>query len=155
MIALFRQYLPPYRWPIVLVLLLLLVQAIANLYLPELNADIINNGVATGDTDYILQTGGFMLVVTFALMIAAIIAVYFSAKVAMGFGRDLRSGIFRKVETFSQVEVNTFGAASLITRNTNDVQQNQQVVLMGLNMMISAPIMVVGGLIMALARTSR
>jgi ATP-binding cassette subfamily B multidrug efflux pump len=150
MIALFRQYLPPYRWPIVLVLLLLLVQAIANLYLPELNADIINNGVAKGDTDYILRTGAFMLVVTFALMIAAIIAVYFSAKVAMGFGRDLRSGIFRKVETFSQVEVNTFGAASLITRNTNDVQQNQQVVLMGLNMMISAPIMVVGGLIMAL-----
>ena len=150
MIALFRQYLPPYRWSIVLVLLLLLVQAIANLYLPELNADIINNGVAKGDTDYILRTGGFMLVVTFALMIAAIIAVYFSAKVAMGFGRDLRSGIFRKVETFSQVEVNTFGAASLITRNTNDVQQNQQVVLMGLNMMISAPIMVVGGLIMAL-----
>jgi ATP-binding cassette subfamily B multidrug efflux pump len=149
-IELFRQYLPPYRWPIVLVLLLLLVQAIANLYLPELNADIINNGVATGDTDYILRTGAFMLVVTFALMIAAIIAVYFSAKVAMGFGRDLRSGIFRKVETFSQVEVNTFGAASLITRNTNDVQQNQQVVLMGLNMMISAPIMVVGGLIMAL-----
>ncbi len=150
MIALFRQYLPPYRWSIVLVLLLLLVQAIANLYLPELNADIINNGVAKGDTDYILRTGAFMLVVTFALMIAAIIAVYFSAKVAMGFGRDLRSGIFRKVETFSQVEVNTFGAASLITRNTNDVQQNQQVVLMGLNMMISAPIMVVGGLIMAL-----
>jgi ATP-binding cassette subfamily B multidrug efflux pump len=149
-IELFRQYLPPYRWPILLVLLLLLVQAIANLYLPELNADIINNGVATGDTDYILRTGAFMLVVTFALMIAAIIAVYFSAKVAMGFGRDLRSGIFRKVETFSQVEVNTFGAASLITRNTNDVQQNQQVVLMGLNMMISAPIMVVGGLIMAL-----
>jgi ATP-binding cassette, subfamily B, multidrug efflux pump len=149
-IALFRQYLPPYRWPIVLVLLLLLVQAIANLYLPELNADIINNGVAKGDTDYILRTGAFMLVVTFALMIAAIIAVYFSAKVAMGFGRDVRSGIFRKVETFSQVEVNTFGAASLITRNTNDVQQNQQVVLMGLNMMISAPIMVVGGVIMAL-----
>ncbi|HEU0244459.1 MAG TPA: ABC transporter ATP-binding protein [Candidatus Limnocylindrales bacterium] len=150
MIALFRQYLPPYRWPILLVLLLLLVQAIANLYLPELNADIINNGVAKGDTDYILRTGVFMLGVTFALMIAAIIAVYFSAKVAMGFGRDLRSGIFRKVETFSQVEVNQFGAASLITRNTNDVQQNQQVVLMGLNMMITAPIMVVGGLIMAL-----
>ncbi|HEY3335863.1 MAG TPA: ABC transporter ATP-binding protein [Candidatus Limnocylindrales bacterium] len=150
MIALFRHYLPPYRWPIVLVLILLLVQAIANLYLPELNADIINNGVARGDTDYILRTGGFMLAVTFALMIAAIIAVYFSARVAMGFGRDLRSGIFRTVETFSQVEVNHFGAASLITRNTNDVTQIQQVVLMGLNMMISAPIMVVGGLIMAL-----
>jgi len=149
-IGLFRRYLPRYRGPIVLVLILLLVQAIANLYLPELNADIINNGVATGDTDYIIQTGAFMLVVTFALMIAAIIAVFFSAKVAMGFGRDVRSGIFRKVETFSQVEVNDFGAASLITRNTNDVQQVQQVVLLGLNMLISAPILTIGGVIMAL-----
>ncbi|MEO5964298.1 MAG: ABC transporter transmembrane domain-containing protein, partial [Candidatus Limnocylindrales bacterium] len=150
MIAILRRYLPPYRWPIVLVLILLLVQAIANLYLPELNADIINNGVAKGDTDYILRTGGFMLGVTFALMIAAIIAVYFSARVAMGFGRDLRSSIFRKVETFSQVEVNQFGTASLITRNTNDVQQIQQVVLMALNMLITAPIITVGGVIMAL-----
>ncbi len=150
MIAILRRYLPPYRWPIVLVLILLLVQAIANLYLPELNADIINNGVAEGDTDYILRTGGFMLGVTFALMIAAIIAVYFSARVAMGFGRDLRSSIFRKVETFSQVEVNQFGTASLITRNTNDVQQIQQVVLMALNMLITAPIITVGGVIMAL-----
>ena len=83
MIRLFRQYLPPYRGPIALVLLLLLVQAIANLYLPELNAEIINNGVAKGDTAYILQTGGFMLAVTFVLMIAAIIAVFFSAQ-----GRD-------------------------------------------------------------------
>ena len=149
MIAIFRRYLPRYQWPIVLVVLLLLVQAIANLYLPELNADIINNGVAKGDTAYILQTGALMLGVTFALTIAAIIGVYWSARIAMGFGRDVRSGIFRSVETFSQVEVNHFGAASLITRNTNDVQQVQQVVLMALNMMITAPIMVVGGLIMA------
>jgi ATP-binding cassette subfamily B multidrug efflux pump len=149
-IALFRTYLPRYRVPIAFVLVLLLVQAITNLYLPELNADIINNGVATGDTDYILQTGALMLVVTFLLMVASIIAVYWSARVSMGFGRDVRGGIFRKVETFSQVEVNHFGAASLITRNTNDVQQVQQVVLMGLNMMISAPIMMIGGLIMAL-----
>jgi ATP-binding cassette, subfamily B, multidrug efflux pump len=132
------------------VMVLLLVQAIANLYLPELNADIINNGVATGDTDYILSTGGFMLLVTFALMVAAIIGVWFSARIAMGFGRDVRSALFRKVETFSQVEVNRFGAASLITRNTNDVQQLQHVVLMALNMMISAPILTVGGVIMAL-----
>ena len=131
-------------------MVLLLIQAIANLYLPALNADIINNGVAKGDTDYILATGGFMLVVTFALMIAAIVGVYFSARIAMGFGRDVRSAIFRKVETFSQVEVNRFGTASLITRNTNDVQQVQHVVLMALNMMISAPILTVGGLIMAL-----
>ncbi len=150
MIGLLRTYLAPYRWPIVLVLALLLVQAIANLYLPELNADIINNGVVKGDTDYIVRTGGFMLVVTFALSIAAIIGVFFGARTAMAFGRDVRSAIFRKVQTFSQVEVNQFGAASLITRNTNDVQQIQMFVLMALNMIITAPIMVVGGVIMAL-----
>ena len=150
MIPIMRRYLRPYQWPIAFVLVLLLVQAIANLYLPELNADIINNGVAKGDTDYILRTGGFMLVVTFALMIAAIIAVFFSARVAMGFGRDVRSALFRKVETFSQVEVNQFGAACLITRNTNDVTQVQTVVLLALNMMISAPILTIGGVIMAL-----
>jgi len=150
MIALMRRYLRPYTAPIALVLVLLVIQAIATLYLPELNADIINNGVAKGDTDYILKTGGFMLIVTFVLMIAAFIAVFFSAKIAMGFGRDVRSALFRKVETFSQVEVNHFGAASLITRNTNDVTQVQTVVLLALNMMISAPILMVGGVIMAL-----
>jgi len=149
-IAVLRRYLPRYRASIVLVLVLLLIQALAQLYLPELNADIINNGVATGDTDYIARTGAFMLAVTFALMIAAIIGVYFSAKIAMGFGRDVRSAIFRKVETFSQVEVNRFGPASLITRNTNDVTQVQTLVLMALNLMISAPILTVGGVIMAL-----
>jgi ATP-binding cassette, subfamily B, multidrug efflux pump len=150
MIAVLRRYLPPYRGVISLVLVLLLIQALAQLYLPELNADIINKGVATGDTDYIVRTGGFMLAVTFALMIAAIIGVYYSAKIAMGFGRDVRSAIFRKVETYSQVEVNQFGAASLITRNTNDVTQVQTLVLMALNLMISAPILTVGGVIMAL-----
>jgi len=150
MIGLFRTYLAPYRWTLVLVMGLLLVQAIANLYLPELNADIINNGVAKGDTDYIVRTGGFMLAVTFALGIAAIIAVYYSARTSMAFGRDVRSAVFRKVETFSQVEVNQFGAASLITRNTNDVQQVQQVVLMGLTVMVTAPMMAIGGVIMAL-----
>ena len=150
MIDLFREYLPKYRWPLVLVLVLLSIQAIANLFLPELNADIINNGVVKGDIAYILRTGGFMLLVTGILGVAAVIGVYFSAKTSMAFGRDVRSGIFRKVETFSQVEVNTFGAASLITRNTNDVQQVQQVLLLALTQMISAPILVVGGLIMAL-----
>ncbi len=149
MIPILRQYLRPYSAPIALVLVLLLVQAIANLYLPELNAEIINNGVVTGDIDYIISTGGLMLAVTFLLMLAAFVAVYFSAKIAMGFGRDLRSAIFRKVETFSQVELNHFGAASLITRNTNDVQQVQQVVLLALTMMISAPILAIGGVIMA------
>jgi ATP-binding cassette subfamily B multidrug efflux pump len=150
MIRILRTYLAPYRWPIVFVLGLLLVQAIANLYLPELNADIINNGVAKGDTDYIVRTGGFMLVVTLALGVASIIGVYWAARISMGFGRDLRTAIFRKVETYSQVEVNRFGAASLITRNTNDVQQVQTLVLMALNVMISAPILTIGGVIMAL-----
>jgi ATP-binding cassette subfamily B protein len=148
-IPILRQYLRPYTAPIVLVLFLLLVQAIANLYLPALNADIITNGVVTGDIDYIVQTGAFMLMVTFALMLAAFVAVYFSAKIAMGFGRDVRSALFRKVESFSQVELNHFGTASLITRNTNDVQQVQQVVLLALTMMISAPILAIGGVIMA------
>ena len=150
MIRLLATYLRPYRAPLVLVMALLLVQALANLYLPELNADIINNGVAKGDTDYILQTGAVMLGVTILLGIVSIIAVYWSAKVSMSFGRDVRGAIFRSVESFSQVEVNHFGTASLITRNTNDVQQVQMVVLMGLTMMVSAPIMIIGGLIMAL-----
>jgi len=143
-------HLRPYWREVLLVVGLLFVQAITNLYLPELNADIINNGVVKGDTDYILRTGGTMLAVTVLLGIASIVAVYWAAKVAMSFGRDLRSAIFRKVVAFSQREVNQFGTASLITRNTNDVQQVQTVVLMAMTVMVSAPIMIVGGLIMAL-----
>ncbi|HEY4753805.1 MAG TPA: ABC transporter ATP-binding protein [Candidatus Limnocylindrales bacterium] len=150
MIALLRRHLGPYRWPVLLVLLLLLGQSLGNLYLPELQADIINNGVVKGDTDYILRTGGYMLLVTFALMLGSFVMVFFSARVAMGLGRDLRAAIFSKVETFSQIEVNRFGAASLITRNTNDVQQVQQVVLMIMVMMLAAPMMIIGGVIMAL-----
>ena len=150
MIALLRRSLGPYKWPVLLVLLLLLGQSLGNLYLPELQADIINNGVVKGDTDYILRVGGFMLLVTFALMLGSFVTVFFSARVAMGLGRDIRDRLFRKVETFSQVEVNQFGAASLITRNTNDVQQVQQVVLMIMVMMLSAPMMIIGGVIMAL-----
>ncbi len=150
MIRLLIRYLRPYWRPLLLVLALLFVQSLANLYLPELNADIINNGVAKGDTDYIVRIGGLMLGVTVALGIASIVAVYWAARVSMAFGRDVRAAIFTKVESFSQVEVNHFGAASLITRNTNDVQQVQMVVLMGLTVMVAAPIMMVGGLIMAL-----
>jgi ATP-binding cassette subfamily B protein len=150
MIPLLQTYLRPYRSQIVVVLLLLLVQAIGNLYLPTLNGDIINEGVVKGDNDYILRTGGFMLAVTFALGVASIFGVYWGAKASMGFGRDVRSAIFRKVESFSQVEVNRIGTASLITRNTNDVQQVQQVVFMALTLMITAPILIVGGIIMAI-----
>jgi ATP-binding cassette subfamily B protein len=149
-IRLLARFLRPYRPQLALVMFLLFVQAIANLYLPELNADIINNGVARGDTDYIVRTGGFMLAVTFALGIASIIGVYWSARTAMAFGRDVRSAVFRAVESFSQVELNQFGAASLITRNTNDVQQLQMLVMISLTVVISAPILTVGGVIMAL-----
>jgi ATP-binding cassette subfamily B protein len=150
MIALLRTYLRPYRGTLVLVVALLVVQALATLYLPALNGDIINNGVAKGDTEYILSTGALMLGISFLVVIASIIAVFFSSKTGMSFGRDVRSAIFRKVESFSQAELNRFGTPSLITRNTNDVQQVQMVVLLGLNMMIIAPILAVGGIILAL-----
>jgi ATP-binding cassette subfamily B protein len=150
MIRLLKERLTPYWRQILVVLVLLLVQAIANLYLPTLNADIINNGVVKGDTHYILVVGGIMLGVTLLFAIAAIVAVYWGSKTAMAFGRDVRGALFRNVESFSQAEVNRFGTPSLITRTTNDVQQVQMVVLMMLNVMISAPVMAVGGIILAL-----
>ena len=142
-------YLRPYWRQLALVVALLAVQAIANLYLPNLNADIINNGVVKGDLDYILRTGGLMLAVTLLLGVCSVIAVYWSAKTGMAFGRDVRGAIFQKVLSFSQAETNHFGAPTLITRNTNDVQQVQTVLVIALNVMIIAPIMAVGGIIMA------
>jgi ATP-binding cassette subfamily B multidrug efflux pump len=146
---LLRAYLRPYRRPIVLVMVMLLIQSIATLYLPNLNADIIDQGIATGDTGYILAVGALMLIVTVVMGVASVLAVYWGAKVAMGFGRDLRAAVFDQVERFSQVEVNQFGPASLITRNTNDVQQVQTVVFMGLTVIASAPMMIIGGIILA------
>jgi ATP-binding cassette subfamily B protein len=150
MIRLLTRFLFPYRRALVFVIVLLLVQAIANLYLPDLNADIINNGVLKGNTGYIVSTGAFMLAVTLLLAVTSVVSVYWGSRTAMAFGRDVRSAIFGKVQDFSQTEVNLFGTPSLITRNTNDVQQVQQVVAMALNMMISAPMMAIGGIIMAL-----
>ncbi len=150
MIRLMRERLMPYWRQILLVLALLFVQAITNLYLPTLNADLINNGVVKGDTHYILVTGAFMLGVTLVLVIATVIAVYWGSKTAMAFGRDVRGALFRKVERFSLAELNHFGTPSLITRTTNDVQQVQMVVLMMLNVTLAAPIMAIGGIIMAL-----
>jgi ATP-binding cassette subfamily B protein len=150
MIGLLRTYVRPYLRELLVVVGLLLVQAIGNLYLPELNGEIINKGVLTGDTDYVIRVGGFMLLVTAAIGVAAVASVYLSARIAMGFGRDVRQAVFSTVETFSQVEVNTFGPPSLITRNTNDVQQVQQVLFVALTVMVSAPILIVGGVIMAL-----
>lgn len=150
MIDLLRRRLRPYRLQIGLILVLLLVQAFANLYLPTLNADIINNGVVAGDTEYIVRTGAVMLGVTLLFVLVAIIAVYWSSRVSMGFGRDVRGALFRRVQSFSQAEVNRFGTPSLITRTTNDVQQVQMAVLMMLNVAVAAPIMSIGGVIMAL-----
>ncbi|HKG57785.1 MAG TPA: ABC transporter ATP-binding protein [Candidatus Limnocylindrales bacterium] len=150
MIRLLRTYLRPYVRQLAVVLVLLLLQAIGNLYLPDLNADIINNGVVRGDTDYIVRVGGLMLVITVIVGAAAVASVYLSSRIANGFARDVRNAVFSAVETFGQVEVNQFGPASLITRNTNDVQQVQLVVFMGLTIAVSAPILIVGGIIMAL-----
>jgi ATP-binding cassette subfamily B multidrug efflux pump len=152
---LLRDVLRPYRRQILVVLVLLLVQAIANLYLPTLNADIINNGIAKGDTHYIVTIGGVMLLSTLLMGVAALVAVYFGARVAMAFGRDVRSRLFRRVQSFSLMELNRFGAPSLTTRTTNDVQQVQMLVLMGLTLLASAPIMAIGGIFMALRLNAR
>ncbi|MEV4322229.1 ABC transporter ATP-binding protein [Microbispora rosea] len=147
---LLRTYLRPYSPALAAVVLFQLVGTIASLYLPSLNADIIDQGVATGDTGYILTTGGWMLTVSLVQIACSIAAVYYGARVAAGFGRDVRSAVFHRVSGFSQREVSEFGAPSLITRNTNDVQQIQMLVVMTCTMLVAAPIMGVGGIIMAL-----
>ncbi|HZL04815.1 MAG TPA: ABC transporter ATP-binding protein [Coriobacteriia bacterium] len=150
MTRLLSTYLKPYWKQVALVMALLLIQAIANLYLPELNADIINNGVVKGDTAYIARIGGIMLGVTLVLGLVSIVSVYWGSKTAMSLGRDVRHSVFRRVQDFSLAEMNRFGAPSLITRTTNDVQQVQMVVVLGLNVMVLAPFMGIGGVIMAL-----
>lgn len=148
MTRLFR-YLKPYWKQVVLVAALVLIQSIANLYLPDLNANIINEGVAKGDTAFIMREGLIMLAVTLVLGVVSIISVYWGSRTAMAFGRDLRHAVFHKVQSFSLAELNMFGAPSLITRTTNDVQQIQMLVAVGLNVMIMAPFMAIGGVIMA------
>lgn len=155
LIGLLKTYLRPYRKSVGAVLILLLIQAIANLYLPNLNADLINNGVAKGDVSYIWKIGAIMLGASVLIMAASIVLAYLSARVAMAFGRDLRKGVFQAVETFSARELNLFGAPSLITRNTNDVQQVQMVLFMGLTMMVAAPITGIGAGIMAVRTNAR
>jgi ATP-binding cassette subfamily B protein len=145
-----KKYLHPYRWSVAIVAALLFAQAMANLYLPNLNADLINNGVAKGDIHYILHIGTIMLASSALVMGASILVAYFAAKLAMAFGRDLRTAVFESVESFSARELNQFGAPSLITRNTNDVQQVQMVLFMGLTMMLSAPITGLGAIVMAI-----
>jgi len=147
---LFIKFLKPYWKQLTLTIILLSIQAISNLYLPNLNADIINNGIAKGDIKYITNTGLFMLGVTLILAVCAIGSSYLSSKISMSFGKDMRRAIFYKVESFSQADLDKFGTPSLITRNTNDVHQMQMLMFIGLNLMVMAPIMCIGGIIMAL-----
>jgi ATP-binding cassette, subfamily B, multidrug efflux pump len=150
LIRLLREYLRPYKKPLSLVLLLQLAQTLATLYLPTLNADIIDKGVIFHNTHYILKTGGFMLAITLVQIVCAVCAVYFGAKVAMALGRDVRHGLFSRVQRFSDREVNHFGTPTLITRTTNDVQQVQMLAIMTFTLLLSAPIMCIGGIILAL-----
>jgi len=150
LIPLLKNHLGPYRRDIALVVLFQLVQTLANLYLPGLNADIIDRGVVTGDTDYIWRTGGTMLAVTVLQILCNVVAVYFGARTAMAIGRDLRASVFTSVERFGAQEMAQFGAPTLITRVTNDVQQVQLLVFMLLTLLVTAPIMAIGGVFMAL-----
>ena len=143
------KYFKPYMGLLAAMLVLLILQCLSDLYLPNLNADIINFGVIKGDTGYIWRTGGYMLLITFLLIFTNVASSYVSARASMAFGKDVRNALFSKVETFSLSEVDKFGAPSLITRTNNDVQQVQQASLMFMRMMVSAPIMCVGGVIMA------
>ncbi|QTV79026.1 ABC transporter ATP-binding protein [Microbacterium sp. NIBRBAC000506063] len=143
------RYLSRYRWLLVGVLVFQFASALAALYLPSLNADIINNGIAQADTGYIWRTGFLMLAISLGQIVAAVIATYLAARAAMGTGRDIRADVFARVSSFSEREVSQFGAGSLITRNTNDVQQVQMLAMMGATMFVMAPLLAIGGIIMA------
>ncbi|GER89468.1 multidrug ABC transporter ATP-binding protein [Dictyobacter vulcani] len=151
MIKLFR-FLKPYRWYVALVVVLVLLQSLSDLYLPTLMADIVDTGIVKGDTNYILRVGGFMLLIAVGGTCCSVIASYFSSKSAVGFGRIVRAKIFHRVEQFSLHEFDQIGTASLITRTTNDTTQVQQILIIMLRMMISAPLTCIGGIIMALSQ---
>ncbi|WP_454132420.1 ABC transporter ATP-binding protein [Microbacterium lacticum] len=144
------RYLRTYKWWLVGVLVFQFASAMASLYLPRLNADIIDKGVAAGDTAYIWSRGVFMLAIALGQIVASIIATYFAARAAMSVGRDIRRDVYEKVSGFSEREVSSFGAGTLITRNTNDVQQVQMLAMMGATMLVTAPLLAIGGIIMAL-----
>ncbi|MFF3287158.1 ABC transporter ATP-binding protein [Streptomyces sp. NPDC003023] len=152
LIRLLRTHLSPYKRPIGFLVALQLLQTSATLYLPTLNADIIDNGVVKGDTGYILALGALMIAVSVVQVLCNIGAVFYGARTAAALGRDVRAGVFDRVQSFSAREVGHFGAPSLITRTTNDVQQVQMLVLMAFTLMVSAPIMCVGGIVMALGQ---
>ena len=142
----------PYRLFIAIVFVLVFLQAIFDLYLPSLMADIVDVGIVNGDIDYITRVGGWMLLMAALAVICAVIASFLSSRTATGFGRDLRREVFEKVEGFSLEEFDDFGTSSLITRTTNDVNQMQQVVMIMLRMMLRAPFMCIGGIIMAISK---
>jgi ATP-binding cassette subfamily B protein len=150
LIRLLRTCLRPYKKPITLLVLLQFLQTCATLYLPTLNADIIDDGVVKGDTGYILSYGALMIGISLVQVVCNIGAVYYGARTASALGRDVRAAVFDRVQSFSAREVGHFGAPSLITRTTNDVQQVQMLVLMSFTLMVSAPIMCVGGIVLAL-----
>ncbi|MEU6147644.1 ABC transporter ATP-binding protein [Streptomyces sp. NPDC047081] len=150
LIRLLRTYLRPYKKPIALLVLLQFLQTCATLYLPTLNAHIIDEGVVKGDTGYILSFGALMIGISLAQVVCNIGAVYYGARTAAALGRDVRAAVFDRVQSFSSREVGHFGAPSLITRTTNDVQQVQMLALMTFTLMVSAPIMCVGGIVLAL-----
>ena len=152
LLRLLRTHLRPYTGLLVCVLVLQFAQVMASLYLPTLNADIIDKGVATGDTGYIWRMGAFMLGVSLAQGVCTVLATYLAARAAMSMGRDLRSEVFERVSGFSEREISAFGAGSLITRNTNDVQQVQMLVMMSATMLVTAPFMALGGIFMAVTR---
>ncbi len=150
LIRLLRTYLRPYAAPVAVVIALLVLQTAGNLYLPNLNADVINNGIIKGDLHYIWTTGGVMLAITLVLGVVSVIAVYWASRVSMGVGADVRGAVFARVQGFSAREMNHFGTPSLITRNTNDIQQVQLFLQMALTLMVIAPIMSIGGVVLAI-----
>ena len=154
MIKLLKR-LTVYKWAVLAVLVLVFAQSMSDLYLPTLMADIIDKGVVTGDTAYIWKIGAVMLGITGVGALAAVAASYYSSKASMGLGRDIRRQVFNHVERFSLQEFDQVGTASLITRTTNDITQVQQVVIMMLRMVVSAPIMFIGGLIMAVSKDAK
>ncbi|HEY9353879.1 MAG TPA: ABC transporter transmembrane domain-containing protein, partial [Nocardioides sp.] len=150
LLRLLRDYLLPYKRFLVVIAILQLVSTSAFMLLPSLNADIIDKGVAEGDTGYIMRIGAIMLGVAFVQILASIVSVYFAARSSMSFGRDLRAAIFAKVGSFSAREVGRFGAPSLITRTTNDVQQVQMLAVLTCTLAVMVPMMMVGGVAMAI-----
>ena len=153
LVSLLIRYLKPSRWLLVGVLVFQAASALASLYLPSLNAQIIDEGIALGDTEFIWRTGVFMLAISLSQILASIVATYFAARAAMRAGRDIRDDVFERVSAFSEREVTAFGAGSLITRNTNDVQQVQMLAMMAATFLVTAPLLAVGGIVLALSQS--